>query len=61
VAAVDCGARVFLQLPEYLSLGARILIYILFALSLDLILGYAGIITSAQRVLRAGRLYGRRP
>src|SRR5439155_2846700 len=32
-------------LPEYLSLGARILIYILFALSLDLILGYAGIIT----------------
>ena len=31
--------------PEYLSLGARILIYILFALSLDLILGYAGIVT----------------
>src|SRR2546422_7344338 len=35
----------FFTLPEYLSLGARILIYILFALSLDLILGYAGIIT----------------
>src|SRR5919197_2950968 len=35
----------FFFLPEYLSLGARILIYILFALSLDLILGYAGIIT----------------
>jgi branched-chain amino acid transport system permease protein len=35
----------FFVLPEYLSLGARILIYILFALSLDLILGYAGIIT----------------
>ncbi|MGH8518231.1 MAG: ABC transporter permease subunit, partial [Panacagrimonas sp.] len=35
----------FFALPEYLSLGARILIYILFALSLDLILGYAGIIT----------------
>jgi branched-chain amino acid transport system permease protein len=35
----------FFLLPEYLSLGARILIYILFALSLDLILGYAGIIT----------------
>lgn len=32
-------------LPEYMSLGARILIFILFALSLDLILGYAGIIT----------------
>jgi branched-chain amino acid transport system permease protein len=36
---------VFFLLPEYLALGARILIYILFALSLDLILGYAGIIT----------------
>ena len=35
----------FFLLPEYLSLGARILVYILFALSLDLILGYAGIIT----------------
>jgi branched-chain amino acid transport system permease protein len=35
----------FFLLPEYLSLGARILTYILFALSLDLILGYAGIIT----------------
>jgi len=35
----------FVLLPEYLSLGARILIFILFALSLDLILGYAGIIT----------------
>jgi branched-chain amino acid transport system permease protein len=36
---------VFFALPEYLALGARILIFILFALSLDLILGYAGIIT----------------
>lgn len=36
---------VFVALPEYLPLGARILVYILFALSLDLILGYAGIIT----------------
>jgi branched-chain amino acid transport system permease protein len=35
----------FFLLPEYLSLGARVLIYILYALSLDLILGYAGIIT----------------
>ena len=39
--AVAC----FFLLPEYLFLGARVLIYILFALSLDLILGYAGIIT----------------
>ena len=35
----------FFLLPEYLALGARILVYILFALSLDLILGYAGIVT----------------
>src|SRR5205807_3287019 len=35
----------FFLMPEYLSLGARILVYVLFALSLDLILGYAGIIT----------------
>jgi branched-chain amino acid transport system permease protein len=35
----------FFMLPEYLALGARILIFILFALSLDLILGYGGIIT----------------
>ena len=41
VAAV----AIFFALPEYLPLGARILVYILFALSLDLILGYAGIIT----------------
>lgn len=38
----------FFLLPEYLSLGARILIYILYALSLDLIVGYAGIITLGQ-------------
>src|ERR1041385_5943480 len=35
----------FFLLPEYLSLGARILIYILLALSLDLILGFAGSVT----------------
>jgi len=35
----------FFVLPEYLSLGYRVLIFILFALSLDLILGYAGIVT----------------
>ncbi|NBX54654.1 MAG: branched-chain amino acid ABC transporter permease [Betaproteobacteria bacterium] len=39
------AALAFFLLPEYLSLGARILTYILFALSLDLIIGYAGIIT----------------
>jgi branched-chain amino acid transport system permease protein len=41
---IVAGAAFFL-LPEYLALGVRILIFILFALSLDLILGYAGIIT----------------
>src|SRR5262249_50590527 len=40
-AALAC----FFLLPEYVPLGARILVYILYALSLDLILGYAGIIT----------------
>ncbi len=35
----------YLAFPEYLQLGAQILVMVLFALSLDLILGYAGIIT----------------
>lgn len=35
----------FVLVPDYLSLGARILIFVLFALSLDLITGYAGIVT----------------
>ena len=39
------AVAVFFVVPDYLSLGARVLTYILFALSLDLILGYAGIIT----------------
>jgi len=39
------AAAAFFLLPEYLPLGARILIYILFALSLDLVVGYAGIVT----------------
>ncbi len=35
----------YFLLPDYLALGARILNTLLFALSLDLILGYAGIVT----------------
>ncbi|HEX7969165.1 MAG TPA: branched-chain amino acid ABC transporter permease, partial [Stellaceae bacterium] len=35
----------FFAFPDYLSLGSQIVINILFALSLDLILGYAGIVT----------------
>ena len=34
--------------PDYLALGAQILATILFALSLDLVLGYAGIVTWAM-------------
>ena len=63
VAAVGRSrSRSSSSLPEYLPLGARILIYILFALSLDLILGYAGIITLGHtRVLRARRVRRRHP
>jgi branched-chain amino acid transport system permease protein len=39
------GIAVFFALPEYLTLGARILVFVLLALSLDLIVGYAGIVT----------------
>jgi len=38
----------FFVFPDYLPLGAQILINILFALSVDLILGYAGIATLGQ-------------
>ena len=39
------AAGFFVLMPDYLALGSRILIFGLFALSLDLILGFAGIIT----------------
>ena len=35
----------FFLLPDYLAFGAQILITVIFALSLDLVLGYAGIVT----------------
>jgi branched-chain amino acid transport system permease protein len=35
---------VFFLLPQYLTLGSQILIMVLFALSLDITLGYAGVI-----------------
>ena len=35
----------FFLFPERMTFGSQVLIYLLFALSLDLILGYAGIIT----------------
>ena len=39
------GVAVFFVFPNYLSFGTQVLITILFALSLDLVLGYAGIVT----------------
>lgn len=39
------AAAVYFFAPSYLPLGAYVLIIILFALSLDLILGYGGIVT----------------
>ena len=38
----------FYMAGGYLSLGTQVLIWILFALSLDLALGYAGIVTLGQ-------------
>jgi branched-chain amino acid transport system permease protein len=42
------AAATYFLFPDYLPLGAQILITILFALSVDLILGYAGIATLGQ-------------
>ena len=39
------GIALFLLLPSYLAFGTQLVITILFALSLDLVMGYAGIVT----------------
>ncbi len=39
------AGAVFFALPDYLALGSRVLIFVLFALSLDLVVGFAGIVT----------------
>jgi len=39
------GVGMFFVFPNYLAFGTQMLITILFALSLDLVLGYAGIVT----------------
>ena len=39
------AVAVFFVFPNYLAFGTQVLITILFALSLDLVLGYAGIVT----------------
>lgn len=40
-----CALGVYMTVPSYIPLGQQVLVMILFALSLDLILGYGGIIT----------------
>ncbi|HXP31119.1 MAG TPA: branched-chain amino acid ABC transporter permease [Stellaceae bacterium] len=42
------GVGGFFVFPDYLALGAQVLATILFALSVDLVLGYAGIVTLGQ-------------
>ena len=44
-AALGGGRGGLLPFPNYLAFGTQVLITILFALSLDLVLGYAGIVT----------------
>ncbi len=39
------GVGAFFLFPNYLAFGTQVLVTILFALSLDLVLGYAGIVT----------------
>jgi len=39
------GLAAFFAFPNYLAFGTEVLVTILFALSLDLVLGYAGIVT----------------
>src|SRR5262249_56641901 len=47
----------YFAFPSYLPLGAQILATILFALSADLVLGYAGIFTLGQAAFFGARAY----
>src|SRR5437588_3520575 len=47
----------FFVFPNYLALGAQILATIIFALSVDLVLGYAGIITLGQAAFFGAAAY----
>lgn len=44
------AAAAFFLMPDYLALGSRILIFIILVLSLDLLVGYAGIVTLGHGV-----------
>jgi branched-chain amino acid transport system permease protein len=45
---VGCAILFYFVVPDYLGFGTELLITVLFALSLDLALGYAGIVTLGQ-------------
>jgi branched-chain amino acid transport system permease protein len=45
------GVACFFVFPDYLQLGSQVLIMVLFALSLDMILGYAGIVSLGHAAL----------
>lgn len=47
----------FFVFPDYLQLGSQILIMVLFAMSLDLILGYAGIVSLGHAALFGAGAY----
>ena len=51
------GLAVYFFLDRYLSLGYQVLIAILFTLSLELVLGYAGIVTFGQAALFGAGAY----
>lgn len=51
VALLMVAVALGLAMPEYLAFGTRVLIMILFVLSLDLVLGYAGIPTLGHAAL----------
>lgn len=44
-------AAVYVMLPEYLALGTQVMVMILFALSLDLIVGYVGLVSLGHAAL----------
>jgi len=51
------AVALYLAFPDYLGFGTELLIVILFALSLDLALGYAGIITLGHAAFFGGGAY----
>ncbi len=50
-------AAVYVMLPEYLALGTQVMVMILFALSLDLIVGYVGLVSLGHAALFGAGAY----